>query len=66
MRLTRLSRDESGQGTLEYILVLGAFTVALAAALLVGAQFIVPGVLRAVCTTVDPVLYAQTGSCLWW
>jgi hypothetical protein len=63
--MRRTITEERAEATLEYILVVGIFIVALGAALLLGVQAIVPGVLRALCSTVDPVGFGAGGPCPW-
>ena len=58
----RLGQEELSQNTIEYILVLGVFVTALAAAFIAGRDLVLPQILDMVCPTVDPV--NLDGNCL--
>jgi hypothetical protein len=60
----RLLRPESGQNTFEYLLVIGAFAVLFAFALLTGFQQIFHQFIGILCPSVDPVGSSGVGQCL--
>ena len=60
----RFLRLESGQNTFEYLLVIGAFAVLFAFALLTGFQQIFHQFIGILCPSVDPVGSSEVGQCL--
>jgi Flp pilus assembly pilin Flp len=53
--LLRLLQEETAQDTLEYLLVVGAVSVAVVIGLSLGFKALVPQVLNHLCSTVDPL-----------
>lgn len=55
LELRTRMKDELAQGTLEYVIVLGAVVVACGAALTSATHLILPQVLPLVCPAIDPM-----------
>ena len=64
--LSALLPDERAQNTFEYLLVAGAVVVAMAGAMIVGFELLLPQVAGLVCPSVDTAAnpVATIGSCL--